>query len=231
MYRLNPAIYSGNSGGKAILSLSPVAWYRYGQGITVATGVSQWNDQSGNNSHLTQATGTNQPGLQGDGSILFNGTAHFMRTPSISINQPGTVYALARQVTWVAAVKLLDGVAAGGRWVIQQKSGGASPQLEIFAGAAVAANSDLALNTYGVICAQFNGASSSLQINNNAAATGDAGANNITGGFTVCGDNASTPTTFGNFQIKEVIIFPAAHDSATRAKVTRYLSAVGQLGL
>ncbi len=37
------------------------AWYRADLGITIATGVSQWNDLSGNGRHLIQASGTLQP--------------------------------------------------------------------------------------------------------------------------------------------------------------------------
>lgn len=38
------------------------AWYRYNSGITVTgSGVSQWDDQSGNGNHLLQGTDTNRP--------------------------------------------------------------------------------------------------------------------------------------------------------------------------
>ncbi|MFN8711204.1 MAG: hypothetical protein ACK5Z2_00025 [Bacteroidota bacterium] len=55
--------------------------------ITVATGVSEWRDKSGNNRHFTQSTPANQPaynrnGINGLGSISFDGTAKALqRTP------------------------------------------------------------------------------------------------------------------------------------------------------
>jgi len=36
-------------------------WWRADLGITIATGVSQWNDRSGNGNHLVQGTAGAQP--------------------------------------------------------------------------------------------------------------------------------------------------------------------------
>ena len=51
--------------------------------ITIATGVSQWNDKSGNSRYLTQATGANQPtistgSLNNLNTLVFNGTTQYM---------------------------------------------------------------------------------------------------------------------------------------------------------
>lgn len=42
-------------------------WVRADQGITIATGVSQWNDLSGNGNHVTQGTGSAQPAFVASG--------------------------------------------------------------------------------------------------------------------------------------------------------------------
>jgi hypothetical protein len=62
------------------LSLGPLAWYRSDLGVTVATGVSEWQDQSGNGHHLVQAVGANQPAYSasdadfgGKPSVTFDG--------------------------------------------------------------------------------------------------------------------------------------------------------------
>jgi hypothetical protein len=51
--------------------------------ITISTGVSQWNDKSGNSINLLQSTSTNQPtyitgGLNSLNTIRFDGINHFM---------------------------------------------------------------------------------------------------------------------------------------------------------
>ncbi len=204
-----------------IASRLPVAWYRYRHGVAI----SQWdNNVSGNASPLLQATGANQPALQTDLSLLFDGVASFMRTATLSIAQPGTVYWLAKQVTWASSEKLFDG--SGTRWLVQQRTGGASPELETFAGTAFGAVTALALDTYGVISAVYNGAASVLQVNNTTPTTGNAGANVLLG-MTLCGDNAGVPTVFANFQVKDGIFYGAAHDAGTRLRVAR---ASGRLG-
>ncbi len=60
------------------------AWYRAdAANVTIATGVSQWNDLSGAGLHLTQGTGASQPtwlssDINGRPSIQFNGSSHFL---------------------------------------------------------------------------------------------------------------------------------------------------------
>jgi len=60
-----------------------------------------------------------------------------------------------------------------------------------------------------------------LQFNNETPLTVDAGTSNIVG-FIL----GAIPTSVfhSNIQVKEVIIYNAAHDAATRAKVIAYLS-------
>jgi hypothetical protein len=96
------------------------------------------------------------------------------------------------------------------------------------AGTFLGSDSDLVVGSYGVVCCIFNGASSSEQVNLSAAVTGTVGAGSMAG-FTLgaAGNNGA----MGNIQVKEVIIFPAAHDLTTQTKVIRYLASVGQLAV
>lgn len=202
------------------------AWFALGRSITSSGGlVSQWDDQSGLGRHLKQPTGTNQPALQGDGSILFDAVDNFLMCDAFTLNQPCTVYALLRQITWGSALRIFDGN-AGNTGALIQSTGGASPQLRIFAGSNLGENSNLATGAYGVVAAVFNGASSVLQINNTAPLTGDSGASNM-GGFTLGAGGALTG--FSNIQAKEVIIYASAHDTNQRQTVINYLTGVGSL--
>jgi hypothetical protein len=211
-----------SSGAAIVAGLSPAAWFRFNLGIT-GNPVSQWNDASGNARHLKQVTATNQPALQGDGSILFDGIDNYMKCDAFTLNQPATFYILGRQVTWTDVDCFCDGD-AGASQLIQQS--GATPAIRLFAGLGVASNTNLAVNTYGVVAAVFNGASSLLQINNTTPTTGDPGAANA-GGFTL--GSTGTAGAPSNIQVKEVVIFAAAHDATTRAAVIGYLSRVGGL--
>lgn len=203
------------------------AWFRFNTGITVTgAGVSQWSDQSGNSRHLKQTTDTNRPALQADGSILFDGSDNYLKCDAFTLNQPETVYLLFKQVTWTINEAIFDGNTANSGVMFQATT---TPNVAIFAGAGgVSSDPDLATDTYGVMACVFNGASSRIQLNNNAAVNGNTGSGNM-GGFTLGarGDNL-VPS---NIQVKEVILYSAAHDAATRKRNIRYLATVGGLSI
>lgn len=200
------------------------AWFRFGQGITSAAGaVSQWADQSGNGRHLKQATGAAQPALQADGSILFDGTSDFLKCDAFTLAQPETVYVLFKQITWTLNSYIFDGDGAASGILSQR---GTSPELATYAGSSVVANnSNLAVGVYGAVATVINGASSLIQVNNTTPTTGNPGVSNM-GGFTIGGRGDGT-TEWGNIQFKEAIVYAAAHDAVTRARVIAYLSRVG----
>lgn len=216
--------WAQSSGTNAIRALSPAGWYRLGQGITVTgSGVSSWSDQSGNGRDLLQGTDAKRPALQTGGSILFDGTAHALQAALFTMSQPFTWYLLFKQITWTNNDHIANGRAANTA-LFQNAT---TPRIRLFAGSTTTENPGLAVDTYAVLSAVFNGASSLTQINNAAPVTGDAGANNA-GGFTLGADNGAA-AGFSNIQVKEVILFTAAHDATQRASVISYLTAVGGL--
>jgi hypothetical protein len=219
---VNPGLTKGGAGANLIRSLNPAAWFRFGIGVSA----SQWTDQSGNGRHLLQATATNQPAVQTDGSLLFDGADNFMKCDAFTLNQPETVYFLGKQVTYTLDDTIWDGNATNSGRCFQQTN---SPEIKAHAGTGSSANSDLAVDTYGVVVAVYNGANSLIQVNNGTPVTGNFGAANM-GGFMIGSDGTGT-ARWGHIQVKEVILFAAAHDAATRARVVRYLSRVGNLSL
>lgn len=217
-------VIGGRNGNAAldnyIRSLAPAAWFRFNEGITVTgSGVSQWDDVSGNARHLLQGTDAARPALQADGSILFNGTSHFLKTAAFTLNQPTTVVLVVKQVSWTINDRFFDGNAALGGVLFMSAT---TPTIAIFAGSTAASNTNLAVGANGVVSAVFNGASSLIQVNANAATTGNAGANNM-GGFTLGADGANL--NFGNIQVYEAAIFPSAISAADRARVAAGLMA------
>jgi hypothetical protein len=209
-----------------VASYRPTAWYRFGVGLTSSAGkVSQWNDVTSNVNHLVQATGGNQPALQTDGSLLFDGSASFMKAVTFTLAQPTMVYLLFRFVTWNSGNVVCDGNSAQTGQIIMTTS---SPQLNIMAGSSVAANTGLAVNAYGAIAVVFSGTASSSMINKKGPITGNAGTGSMSG-FVLGADGGST--NFANIQVKEAILFNVAHDLTKQYAVVNYLSSVGGLGL
>lgn len=202
-------------------------WCKYNSGITVTgAGVSQWDDVSGNANHLKQGTDGNRPDKQSDGSILFNGTADYLRADAFTLEQPETIYLLGRQVTWTLNDNIMDGNTANTGQLFQSAI---TPDIKMFAGSVGAAVGGWVVNEYAILIALFNGVSSVFQINNGTATTVNPGAGDM-GGFTLGlrGDEAGG---FGNIQVKEVAIFSTAHDAATRLQMTAYLAQIGSLNI
>lgn len=201
---------------------SPVAWFDADNGTTLNAGnVSGWLDQFGNGHNASQATPSDQPLLVTSpfNAIRFDGVDDFLKTAAFTLNQPETVYVLLKQITWTALDTFFDGDTAD-RGEVRQRFTGTTPEIEAFSGVISPANSELALNTYGVISAVFNGASSIFGVNNNTPFSGNLGTNNM-GGINIGrygggGRNA-------NIEVRQLIVYSAAHDLATRTKVINYL--------
>lgn len=68
-----------------------VLWLHAEKGVTIATGVSNWADQSGAGNHATQGTGALQPTwvssgkVGGRANLRFNGTSQYLAMPSIPV--------------------------------------------------------------------------------------------------------------------------------------------------
>lgn len=199
------------------------AWYDANLGITIATGVSQWNDQSGNARHLLQATGGNQPSYttdaKGRNTLLFNGTTHYMKATAFTLNQPETVYLVGTQVTVTANDTVFDGNALN---TMRLYETGAAAQVQMYAGTGGPASTAWTAATPKVVACVFNGASSSIRVNTGAAGSGNAGASNA-GGFTL--GAAGNLGTQSNIQIYEVAIYSVAHDAATQQRIIAGLAA------
>lgn len=209
MYRIHRAVHWASLDAY-IRSLGPAGWWLKGQGQTVTgSGVSQWDDLSGNGRHLLQGTDAARPALQADGSVLFNGTSHYLKCNAFTLNQPTCVLMVVKQVSWTAGEYFFDGNSNTTGIIIQA---GTTPEIRINAGATVAGNTGLAVGSVGVAAVTFNGASSSLKINRNAATTGNAGANNM-GGFTL-GARADGLIFFSHIQVYENVIFPIVPSTA-----------------
>jgi hypothetical protein len=202
------------------------AWYRADLGVTEAgTGVSQWNDQSGNGHHVVQATDANRPALV-TGVINAHPVIRFTRantdrlvdTSGLSISQPYTLVMVAARTA-----------TGGTQWVLSAGDGNyrcigydSDDTPQMFAGGIV--DDAVPLNTaFHAFIGIFNGASSEIFIDNSSVVTGDAGSGSI-GGVGIGVGNGTTGDPFGG-DIAEVLIYDHALDGTERTALAAYVAA------
>lgn len=119
----------------SILGSAIKQWVRADQGITTATGVTNWADLSGNGNDFQQATGINQPafeaaGFNGRPSVLFDGTNDVMTcSSSLAATLPGgtdTPFSLYIEGQFVTTSSATPVMWSGGR------SSAANPTIDLF---------------------------------------------------------------------------------------------------
>lgn len=179
-----------------IITANRVADWDADLGITTdGDGVTNWADQDANVGDLFAESAARSPALitngnpAGDGdAIEFDGIANRMRvTGGFTLNQPVTLYSVMKQRVWTSGREFWDGNAAATMLTGQQT---VTPRIKIFAGSAFVADNDLmVVDTWFITAFIFNGASSSIRLNNNTKTTGNPGTSNP-GGF-VLGSRAN----------------------------------------
>jgi hypothetical protein len=90
----------------AIFGASLLGWYR-GDAVTLATGVSSWEDKTTNGNHLIQATTGSQPAYTGSdstlnnrGTLLGNGTSTYLNCVNMVVPATCFIWFVIKQVSW-----------------------------------------------------------------------------------------------------------------------------------
>ena len=185
--------------------------------------VSQWRCKLGTG-HDLNYTPTYDKGVWSVNGILFPKTTNqHMKTAAFTWNQPEFIYLVMKQVTWTSMNYIIDGNTAATGAIIQYNT---TPKLWPYAGAGSTPEAgNLAVNTLGIIRVRFNGATSKLQINGNAAFTGNIGAANM-GGFNLAKQGGGT--SYSNIQVQEIIgrnVDDSAGGGADETYIYNYLKA------
>ena len=212
--------YAIESGFPAILEDgNTMLWVDFQKGITLDTGVARWADQSGNGNDLLQADPAKQPELTATG-VRFNGIDNVLKTAPFTLEQPEFIYAVFKVITWVKDKDLWDGNAT---FSMMARSVNSSPNISIYAGGFSAANGGLAIDTYGIVRALYNGSESKLQINLNETILENIGTNDA-GGFTL-GARGAADFSFTNTEWKEKIIRKIKDTPIGEKDIYNYLAA------
>lgn len=206
--------------------------------ITLATGVSQWADRSGNANHAAQATGAAQPAysasvaaLNNKPAVNFDGTDDVLARATFTqgaCTQPNTIFLVAAPDdtgTALASGQLMvDGGSAGtARHVIDITASAATTSVsDLFAGAALISSPAFTSTGGHVFEGVFNGASSIVSVDGaRSTATGAGGAQNMNG-ITI-GNRFATSFYFDG-HIAEMFMLSGALDATQRATVRAWLA-------
>lgn len=195
-------------------------WYRADQGITIATGVSQWNDLIGT-AHLIQSTGANQPAYNatdaaynGQATVQSTATNMFLVSGAAAMTQPCSVWVVGQINTIGRLIASLGTSGALAPSVFSQTGNAA-------ANAGTSLITATACTTKRAMLATFNGASSFIAADNwlTAGTSGAAGAVN---GTVVAAFAYSAGDFGGTGKIAEMIVQSGAPTAAEKAAMAAY---------
>lgn len=190
-------------------------------GVTVTgSGVSAWAPVKGTNSG-TQGTDAKRPTYSG-GVLTFDGSNDALGFGTFTLNQPAIFFLAMQQISWTANDYFMDG-GTDSSTVIEQRATGVSPEIGIYAGSRAGADTGLAVGSFGILVAGFNGADSVLQTNLNSPATINPGSQNA-GGITL-GANAPQTAAFAHFALKG---FCYANTALTAAQINQTVQAMAR---
>jgi len=130
--------------------------------------------------HFAQTTSTKRPLyklVSGYPCIETDGSDDFLGPSLFSFTQPSWRISVIRQITWTSADRIFSG-GTGDHGLLWQS--GVSPEIRLWNGSNIGPISP-SLGDRAIITAIRNGASSSLQLNNETAVTGDPGSTDADG--------------------------------------------------
>lgn len=199
-----------------------VEHWKLNTGLTQAAGVaSAW---AGIRRGLAlTASGTAQPAVQGDGSLLFDGSTDKMVATFACSLDGYTIFLLAKQVTWTNTDCIMDGKAVYTGALFQYSS---TPGLQTYDGSTFSSqNNGWAVNTWAVVAyTQAANGVPLIQIDAGTATTGAGLTPKNLQGLTLGANGSGTQPA--NIQIKELLLYRGALDSTARAAVRSYLATV-----
>jgi len=190
--------------------------------ITIATGVSQWDDKSGNSNHLTQSSGSLQPTYVTDTSVNVDGTDKRMEIPAgVALTIEKDIYYVFRPLASTSTYRITFTSNAGFLTLLEVGNN----NLGVFAGGGFR---DSGLDISPSVKKQTQ---TRIASNRDVSFSIDSGA--LTGVTYTLGSDAETqPVMLGNFVVGgfnagdffEVLIYNRNLTADERAQVLAYLA-------
>ncbi len=210
-----PGAFNPNFDGNAL------SWYDGNLELTAAG----WNDQ-GAGAHDIVFTGS--PTILSGATPLrdavrFNGVDEFGIIATPLTTQPYTIYLVLNTVTWVSGDRVFDDGVTLDAKVLTQFS--VTPDVQMFAGTFLPASPNLAIGTWGVYAIVFDGVTSEIRTNLNAAVVGDAGSSDGAG-IMLAAKTPGAPANFGNVEMGYLILRSGADSTAKQDKLISGLESI-----
>ena len=201
-----------------------VAWYDSKDLSTITKDccslVERWNDKLLSGHDLIQSSIASRP-KWGSSGVLFDGIDDFMKTASFTLIQPTTCYLVFNQKTSNNNDYILDGFTDDSGPLFQNHFSTLN-DIRLRAGSLLAPNSELPLNTVGVVKVIINGANSKVQVNNTESVIGDAGSLNMNG--ITLAKYGSTNAVYGNIEFQELIFRNVVDNANDELLIYNYLT-------
>jgi hypothetical protein len=191
--------------------------------VTIATGVSQWSDKSGNAKHATQATGSAQPSYASS-AVTFSATTYLASSLSAA-NNSESAFAVVNLPNLTGARAILGTSAAAGRefridgttGVLRVNRFSTTVQASTEGAPTVAAGAD---HIVGVVMSQ-SGTNTFVVDGTTGTATGAGGA--FAASTTQFGRNTGGADS-ATMTVKEIIVLSANPTLSQRQKIEGYLA-------
>jgi len=177
--------------------------------------VAAWTDILDSGNSLVAPTEASRPTLEADG-VLFDGINNYLNK-SFTLNQPYIIYIVAKQITWTSGDVLIDGYSATAK--ISQT--GSSPNIRFNNGFDNFDNTNLQLDTFGIIRLVVNGWSTKLYINNGTSPSGNGGTTNPGGLFLGSDRNGLNKS---NIKVKGLIVRKISDTSGDQTIIREFLN-------
>jgi len=199
-------------------------WLRSDLGITIATGVSAWADQSGNGNNLTQATGGRQPvysaagGPNGLPMLVCTAASIQDMTGIFTVGSaPTYLWIIVLWNTLVAAQTMCDGHAADSL----RLAGASSSAVEYLGTSAISSGSVVSTGVWYNYGLTMNGATSSIVQNGVTIASGSTGTVITPTGFTIGAEGLGNNNN-GNVSFAEVALYNRLPTAGQIQQLTNY---------